>query len=100
MSRADERDHDYRLTDTDEATMRAAILRTLTSDEPSSDFHLIRAAVRSIGCTVTDMRLIELQWIENEIDEQRTASNDAGVEFFERMADDRNNTGRWWRWCP
>lgn len=65
---------EYRLTDDDEATMRLAIRRRYAALlvypsglSVSSDLRIV--AARAIGCTLDDLRDVEVQWIDNEIGE-------------------------------
>lgn len=57
----------YRLTWEDEQRMSRAIRRAI-ADRRTHD-GIVSAAANSIGCVPSDLRDVEIQWIENEIGE-------------------------------
>ena len=70
---------EYRLTEADEDRMRAAIRRVWHQYETEGgprergieDEAMRRLAAHSIGCSLYDLRPVELQWVDSEIGEVR-----------------------------
>ena len=80
MDRAEIRDNDYRLTEGDEQMMRDRMAEVVAEWDSQSPVHrhtlggtdresLRRIAAHAIGCSLDDLRDVEVQWINNEIGE-------------------------------